>query len=127
MKGEALAYNHLGICCYYEGDLKAAIDYHYKHSEMARDAGGRYMANCNLGICYTDTDDYQNAENAFKNSLEYALMLSKLLETKLYQYASGDIEAQSLVLDFLAKTATKRRDFAMAQTYLEKQVKVKLF
>ena len=37
--GEALAYNHLGVCSYYERDMTAALDYHRKHSEMARDAG----------------------------------------------------------------------------------------
>jgi Tfp pilus assembly protein PilF len=57
-------------------DLKAAIDYHAKHADMARDAGGRYIANCNLGICSIEIGDFPLADSAFKTALEYALMLS---------------------------------------------------
>jgi tetratricopeptide (TPR) repeat protein len=125
---EALAYNHLGIDYFYLGsqqDLKQAIHYHTKHDQMTQDLGktkifsifinkllgSRFIANCNLGITWAKLRQHMTAITHFRQSLGFSVQ-------------SGDLEAQSLVCNFLARTSASMRDFPIAKVYLERRLKL---
>ncbi|PRP83981.1 hypothetical protein PROFUN_08665 [Planoprotostelium fungivorum] len=111
---EALACNHLGVDLQHLGgieNLRLAIKFHTRHDELHNDPGSRFISNCNLGISFILVEDYTTAVTYFRQALGFATQ-------------NNDLEAQNLVYEYLALSAVKQREFAVAKVYLERRLRI---
>lgn len=75
---EALALSNIGICHQLIGGekhLDLAIEYHARHLEKA-DLHGKFVAHCNLGLCFSAQGEEEKASLNHRQALRYAILMA---------------------------------------------------
>jgi tetratricopeptide (TPR) repeat protein len=90
--------------------IDKAIEFHQQHANIA-DAGGKFVANVNLGLCYGVKGEFTTAAKHQQSALRIAIKMQTLF-------------GQSIVVGNLGMLATAKADFATARTCYE-QVSIK--
>ena len=77
--GEGLASNCIGVALQVRGgdSLSEAIKYHEQHLAVA-DVPGKFIAHCNLGLCYQGLGMIEPATANHQHALRYAIRMSSL-------------------------------------------------
>jgi tetratricopeptide (TPR) repeat protein len=86
--------------------LLNAVTYHSKHLEIGPDAGGRFVANTNLGLCYGMLGDIIKAAHHHQDALRTAIKMQTLY-------------GQSIAVGNLGQLALLKGDFNTARTCFE--------
>eukprot|EP00163_Fabomonas_tropica_P034222 TRINITY_DN937_c0_g2_i1.p1 TRINITY_DN937_c0_g2~~TRINITY_DN937_c0_g2_i1.p1 ORF type:complete len:477 (-),score=98.75 TRINITY_DN937_c0_g2_i1:149-1531(-) len=108
--GEALACNHIGVNYQYLGGryITLAIEHHLRHAELASE-NGKFIAYCNLGLCYSKLGDNEAAQSNYRNALRYAVRVSNKA-------------GESMVIANMAKTDRALGDVTTARSATERQL-----
>jgi tetratricopeptide (TPR) repeat protein len=83
--------------------LEKAVQYHTKHLEIGPDAGGRFVANTNLGLCLGMLDNINQSAKSHQDGLRVAIKMQTLY-------------GQSIAVGNLGMLALVKKDFATART-----------
>ena len=85
--------------------IDRAIEYHSQHVSVA-DAGGKFVGNVNLGLCYGVKGDVATAARHQQNALRIAIKMQTLF-------------GQSIAVGNLGMLAMIKADYATARTCYE--------
>lgn len=83
--------------------LEKAVNYHTKHLEIGPDAGGRFVANTNLGLCLGMLDNINQSAKYHQDGLRVAIKMQTLY-------------GQSIAVGNLGMLALVKQDFTTART-----------
>lgn len=83
--------------------INAAVFYHLKHLEIGPDAGGKFVANTNLGLCLGMLGDINQSAKYHQDALRIAIKMQTLY-------------GQSIAVGNLGLLALIKRDFTTAKT-----------
>jgi tetratricopeptide (TPR) repeat protein len=83
--------------------LEKAVHYNAKHLEIGPDAGGRFVANTNLGLCLGMLDNINQSAKNHQDGLRVAIKMQTLY-------------GQSIAVGNLGLLALVKRDFSTART-----------
>ena len=86
--------------------LSNAIYYHSKHLDIGPDAGGRFVANADLGLCYAMSGDIVQGAKHQQDALRIAIKMQTLY-------------GQSIAVGNLGMLALLKEDFVTAKTCFE--------
>lgn len=86
--------------------LQQAIIYHSKHNDIGPDAGGRFVANTNLGLCLAMIGDVAQSAKHQQDALRIAIKMQTLY-------------GQSIAVANLGLLALIRSDFSTSRTCFE--------
>jgi Tfp pilus assembly protein PilF len=81
-KGEALAYNCMGVAYQKLGQknpdyYRFALDNHMKHSQIG-DIAGKFIASVNIGMVYSALGETEKAASYHQTALKYAIQMSSV-------------------------------------------------
>ena len=91
--------------------LEKAVTYHSKHLEIGPDAGGRFVANTNLGLCLGMLDNVNQSAKHHQDGLRVAIKMQTLY-------------GQSIAVGNLGMLAMVKRDFSTARTCFDQHLQL---
>jgi tetratricopeptide (TPR) repeat protein len=91
--------------------LEKAVHYHSRHLEIGPDAGGRFVANTNLGLCLGMLDNVNQSAKHHQDSLRVAIKMQTLY-------------GQSIAVGNLGMLALVKMDFSTARTCFDQHLQL---
>ena len=91
--------------------LDKAVHFHSKHLEIGPDAGGRFVANTNLGLCLGMLDNINQSAKHHQDGLRIAIKMQTLY-------------GQSIAVGNLGMLAQVKRDFSTARTCFDQHLQL---
>eukprot|EP01031_Cornospumella_fuschlensis_P033112 gene33112-40054_t len=91
--------------------LNHAIEYHQRHLEIGPDAGGKFVANINLGLCLAQLGEVNQAARHFQDGLRVAIKMQTLY-------------GQSIAVGNLGLLALSKRDCSTARTCFDQHLQL---
>lgn len=91
--------------------IQKAIALHSRHAEIGPDAGGKLVANSNLGLCLTWLNDVNAAARHHQDALRLAIKMQTLY-------------GQSIAVGNLGLLALSKNDFGTAKTCFEQHLQL---
>jgi tetratricopeptide (TPR) repeat protein len=79
-KGEARAYNNIGVIYYYKSDYPKTLDYYFKALKIFEEIGekrGIAVQTGNIGMVYADLGEYKKALETLQRSLQMNSLLKR--------------------------------------------------
>lgn len=123
--GEALACNSIGVLLQLtqRDSLEEALRYHQQHLAVA-DVPGKFIAHCNLGLCYQALEMLEDARANHQHALRYAIRMSSLAGESL---ACGHLGMVSRLADRATAKACTERQLHLASTLHDQKGKEDAF
>ena len=89
--------------------LEKAVEYHEKHLSIGPDSGGRFVSNCNLGLCLGMLGNINQAAKHHQDALRISIKMQTLY-------------GQSIAVGNLGMLAMMKQDYGTARTCFDQVV-----